>query len=127
MFVTDATEKKGINALKKEKYEKIDRYDLIQVLKIKPDSTFLMRVTGFSMINAGINSGDIVIADKNLIPKNGDIVIAEINKHLTIKRLRIEDNRYVLKAENENYKSIKINDDDTFNIWGVVRQSIQYV
>lgn len=127
MFVTDATKKNDINALKKEKYEKIDRFDLIQVLKINPDSSFLMRVTGFSMINAGINSGDIVVADKNLIPKSGDIVIAEINNRLTIKRLAIEDNRYVLKAENDNYKSIKINDDDTFNIWGVVRQSIQYV
>lgn len=122
MYISDATEKRDICSTTIDRFKKIDRTDVVQILKLNPDSTFLMRVTGFSMVNAGINSGDIVVADKKKVPKNGDIVIAEINKSLTIKRLIIENNRYVLKAENENYPTISIKDDDTLNIWGVVKK-----
>ncbi len=84
-----------------------------------------MKVKGNSMQNAGIYSGDMVIADKSIKPKSGDIVIAEINNKLTIKRLLISDKKLILKPENEFYNDIIVSESDIFFIWGVVTQNIK--
>src|SRR6187549_914745 len=56
-----------------------------QLIRNKP-ATYFMRVTGNSMINAGIYDGDIVIVDRSLKPQNGKIVIAVIDGELLIRR-----------------------------------------
>ena len=77
--------------------------DLNEHLISNPFSTFFLRVKGDSMINAGIKDKDLIIVDKSLIAKPGNIVIAMIDGEFTIKRLSIKNDELYLKAENHNY------------------------
>ncbi|MFA6991773.1 MAG: transcriptional repressor LexA [Candidatus Gracilibacteria bacterium] len=71
-----------------------------------PNNYFMLRVTGNSMIDAGIFEGDLVIANSKKQPQNGDIVVALIDEANTLKRLVKQNGRVYLKAENPQYKDI---------------------
>ncbi len=68
---------------------------------------FMLQVQGDSMIEAGINDGDYVIAKKQDVAKNGDIVIALLEDETTVKRYYQEDNTIKLQPENPAYSPIK--------------------
>ena len=95
------------------------KLDLNSLIK-HPADTFLVKVEGDSMINAGIQDGDILVVDKAIEPLNNKIVVANINGELTVKRLKIVGTKVYLLAENPNYKSIEINTILDFTIRGVV-------
>ena len=101
-----------------------ENIDLNEHLISNPFSTFFLRVKGESMINAGIKDKDLIIVDKSLIAKPGDIVIAMIDGEFTIKRLSIENDELYLKAENHNYPDFSFKDHIDVQIWGVVIYSI---
>jgi len=101
-----------------------ENIDLNEHLISNPFSTFFLRVKGESMINAGIKDKDLIIVDKSLIAKPGDIVIAMIDGEFTIKRLSIKNNELYLKAENHNYPDFKFKNHIDLQIWGVVIYSI---
>ena len=72
-----------------------------------PDQTFILRVTGQSMIDAGIFEGDMIIADAKKEPRVNDIVVALVDGENTVKRLIKDSNsNFLLKAENPNYTDI---------------------
>ena len=88
-------------------------------------STFLMKTSGDSMVDVGINDGDILVVDRSIEPKNRDIVIAILEGNLTVKRLIFKTNGLVvLKSENTSYKDIKIPESADLEIWGVVTSVI---
>ena len=88
-------------------------------------STFLMKTSGDSMVDVGINDGDILVVDRSIEPKNRDIVIAILEGNLTVKRLLFKTNgSVVLKSENIDYKDIKIPESADLEIWGVVTSAI---
>ena len=88
-------------------------------------STFLMKTSGDSMMDVGINDGDILVVDRSIEPKNRDIVIAILEGNLTVKRLLFKTNgSVVLKSENSAYKDIKIPESADLEIWGVVTSVI---
>ena len=88
-------------------------------------STFLMKTSGDSMMDVGINDGDILVVDRSIEPKNRDIVIAILEGNLTVKRLLFKTNgSVVLKSENTAYKDIKIPELADLEIWGVVTSAI---
>ena len=88
-------------------------------------STFLMKTSGDSMTNVGINDGDILVVDRSIEAKNRDIVIAILEGNLTVKRLLFKTNGLVvLKSENTAYKDIKIPESADLEIWGVVTSVI---
>lgn len=66
-------------------------------------NSFILRVTGESMIDAGIYEGDLVIASTKMEPKNGDIVVALIDTGNTLKRFVREGGKAYLRAENKDY------------------------
>jgi len=103
-----------------------EHIDLNEHLISNPFSTFFLRVKGESMINAGIKDEDLIIVDKSLVAKPGDIVIAMIDGEFTIKRLSMKNDELYLKAENHNYPdfSFKNHIDVDVQIWGVVLYSI---
>lgn len=103
------------------------RLDLNDYLIRNPAATFFVRVTGDSMMNAGIYSGDILVVDKALDPKDGNIIIAVINGELTVKRLTKLKNKIYLYPENSKYKPIEITEEMNFEVWGVVRTVIHSV
>ena len=88
-------------------------------------STFLMKASGDSMIEVGINHNDILLVDRSLDAKNRDIVIAIFEGNLTIKRLLIKTKgSVILKSENPLYKDIVIPEITDLEIWGVVTSVI---
>jgi DNA polymerase V len=88
-------------------------------------STFLMKTSGDSMIDVGINDGDILVVDRSIEAKNRDIVIAILEGNLTVKRLLFKTNGLVvLKSENIAHKDIKIPEFTDLEIWGVVTSVI---
>ena len=101
-----------------------ENIDLNEHLISNPFSTFFLRVKGESMINAGIKDKDLIIVDKSLIAKPGNIVIAMIDGEFTIKRLSIKNDELYLKAENHNYPDFSFKDHIDVQIWGVVIYSI---
>ena len=101
-----------------------ENIDLNEYLISNPFSTFFLRVKGDSMINAGIKDKDLIVVDKSLIAKPGDIVIAMIDGEFTIKRLSIKNDELYLKAENHNYPDFSFKNHIDVQIWGVVIYSI---
>ena len=101
-----------------------ENIDLNEHLISNPFSTFFLRVKGDSMINAGIKDKDLIIVDKSLIAKPGNIVIAMIDGEFTIKRLSIKNDELYLKAENHNYPDFSFKNHIDVQIWGVVIYSI---
>lgn len=99
--------------------------DLNKELVKHPSSTFYGRVSGDSMIDAGIYDGDILIIDKSLEPKDGDMAVCFIDGEFTIKYIKIEEKVIWLVPANENYKPIKATEDNDFLIWGIVTYSIK--
>ena len=88
-------------------------------------STFLMKTSGDSMMDVGINDGDILVVDRSIEPKNRDIVIAILEGNLTVKRLLFKaSGSILLKSENTAYKDIKISESADLEIWGVVTSAI---
>lgn len=69
----------------------------------KPDDSFLLRVTGDSMINAGIFEGDLVVVDQKGNWGEGDVVLAEIDNEWTLKILKKAKGKIYLEAANPNY------------------------
>lgn len=98
--------------------------DLNKHLIKHPAATFFVRVSGDSMINAGIYPNDILIVDRSLEAVNNKIVIAVLNGELTVKRLKLKDGEIFLYPENKNYSPIKIQENFDFEIWGVATNVI---
>ncbi len=97
-----------------------------QLIRNKP-ATFFMRVSGSSMINAGIYDGDIVIVDRSLKPQNGKIVIAVIDGEMLIRRYEKTMNSLRLVPETSKLSPIEVSEFCDFKIWGVVVYIIRNV
>jgi len=87
--------------------ELADTLSLDDLLINNPQATFMLKVSGDSMIEAGIMPGDMVIVDRSLGAKTGDIVIAEVDGAWTMKRFHKTGNKVVLLAANPKYKPIE--------------------
>ncbi|MBN2100493.1 translesion error-prone DNA polymerase V autoproteolytic subunit [Candidatus Dojkabacteria bacterium] len=94
--------------------------DISELLIKHPDATFFVRAEGYSMINAGIHPGDLLVVDRSLQPQNNSIVIACVDGEFTVKRLHKKDNALFLEPQNPKYKPTQITDSTEVEIWGVV-------
>lgn len=104
-----------------------DTLDLNEALIIKGHeaATFVLRVKGWSMMQAGIFDGDRIVVDRALNAVQGDVVVAVLNNDLTIKRLGMVDGDLALLPENPHFKPIVLRDGDTLEVWGVVTNSLR--
>jgi DNA polymerase V len=100
------------------------KLDLNEHLVRRPAATFFVRASGQSMRDAGIYDGDLLIIDRGVTPQSDDIVIAILQGDLTVKRLKKVAGKWHLAAENRDYPSLPIGEDDC-EIWGVVTHSIR--
>ena len=98
--------------------------DLNQELVKHPSSTFYGRVKGDSMIDAGVHDGDVLIIDKSLEPKDGDMAVCFIDGEFTIKYIKIEEKVIWLVPANKNFQPIRVTEDNNFLIWGIVTYCI---
>jgi len=83
-----------------------DVVSLDEYLVSNPNATFLVKVRGDSMIDAGIHEGDLVLIQKNLQPKDGDIVIAQVDGEWTLKYFKQKAKKAYLQAANQKYPTI---------------------
>jgi DNA polymerase V len=93
--------------------------DLNELCITRPAATYFVRASGDSMIEAGIFSGDILVVDRSLEARHGDIVIAEYGGELTVKKLELKP-RVCLMPMNKNYLPLIIPEGADLEIFGVV-------
>lgn len=99
--------------------------DLNQEVIRHPAATFYGRVNGDSMIDEGIDDGDLIVIDRAIEPADGDLAICCVEGEFTLKRLKIEPDRVWLLPANETFAPIMITDDSRFEIWGIVTYVIK--
>ena len=104
---------------------KQERISLDKELIKNKEATFFARVSGESMINAGLEDGDLIVIDRSIEPTNNKIAVCFIDGEFTVKRLLVKKNKIWLKPENTNYKAIEVNDDNELIIWGIVTNVIK--
>ncbi|MBI3332140.1 repressor LexA [Candidatus Peregrinibacteria bacterium] len=87
-------------------------------------ATFLLRVRGDSMIEAGINEGDLVVVERGATPRTDDVVVGVLDEEFTLKRLkRNKEGKYYFQAENKNYPELHAREE--LQVAGVVRGVIR--
>jgi len=96
------------------------RIDVLDKLIRHPQATYQMRVAGDSMRDLGIFDGDIILIDRAITPRNGHIVVAEIDGEFLVKKLVMRQGKMKLKAGNPTYADIIPREGQTLTIWGVV-------
>jgi DNA polymerase V len=103
------------------------RIDLNEHLVKDVTSTFIVRVTGQSMEQAGISDGDELVVNRALEPKDGSVVVAVLDGELTIKRLRLTPSGVVLQADNPRFPDIEVPALADLTIWGVATRCLHHV
>lgn len=106
---------------------KQERLSLDNMLVKNKLATFYARVSGQSMIGAGLDDNDLLVIDRSLEPANNKIAVCFLDGEFTVKRLKVEPDGVWLQPENENYKPIKITEENDFVIWGIVTNVIKKV
>lgn len=100
-----------------------EKLDLIKLLVKHKAATFFFRVDGVSMVDSGMDEGDIIIVDRAIEPYNNCKAVCYIDGEYTVKRVEMSDKGVRLMPANENntsYKPIEVSPDNQFIIWGVV-------
>ena len=97
-----------------------NKLDLNEYLIQHPTATYIVKANGPSMTDAGILSGDLLIVDRSITPRNDNIVIASIFGDLTVKKLKKKDQSLFLISANSEYPSIQVKEEMECFIWGVV-------
>tara|TARA_B100000963_G_C22638135_1_gene678707 strand:+ start:357 stop:788 length:432 start_codon:yes stop_codon:yes gene_type:complete len=103
------------------------RISLDRELVKNKEATFYARVSGDSMVGAGLDDGDLLVIDRSKNPENGKIAICLVDGEFTVKRIVRKDSKLYLKPENRNYNEIEIKDDDQLIIWGIVTYVIKKI
>lgn len=103
--------------------ELVDVLSLDEFLVTRPNATFMLTVSGDSMIDAGIHPGDIVLVEKGTAPASGDIVVAQVDGEWTMKYY-VKD-RGVVRLEPANKKFKPIVPRNSLVIGGVVRSLVR--
>ncbi|MDX1530029.1 MAG: translesion error-prone DNA polymerase V autoproteolytic subunit [Rhodothermales bacterium] len=111
--------------------DQVDRVlDLNDLCVEHPAATYFVRVSGESMTGAGIHDGDVLVVDRSLEPRSGDVVVAALDGEHLVKRLRVVEyggregrpvtRRVYLEAEHAAYPSVEVKDGHDLVVWGVV-------
>lgn len=102
----------------------IEKYlDLNELLIHHQHATYFCKISGDSMIEASINSGDLIIVDSNYTPINGDIVVVSVDGEFIIRYFTHQKNQIILTAANPEYEKIIV-DAERVSVWGVVTSVI---
>lgn len=103
------------------------RISLDRTLVKNKEATFYAKVSGQSMVGAGLDDGDLLIVDRSLEPEHNKIAVCFIDGEFTVKRLILEADCIYLQPENPDYKPIKVTEDNDLQIWGIVTHVIKKI
>ena len=104
-----------------------EKLDLNEELIRHPAATFYARVKGHSMKDACIQDGDLLVIDKAQEPKDGCVAVCAIDGEFTLKRLAVEKDGIYLMPANDEFKPIKITEENDFLVWGIVAYVVHKV
>lgn len=91
------------------------------------ESTFYARATGNSLKDAGVHEGDILVVDKALGPRDGDMAVCCVAGEFTLKFIEIHKDYLMLRPANHDYQPIRVSLEDDFSVWGIVTYVIHKV
>lgn len=103
------------------------KISLDKTLVRNKEATFYARVSGQSMIGAGLDDGDLLVVDRSLEPEHNKIAVCFLDGEFTVKRLKVENDCVCLLPENPTYKPIEITEENDFQIWGIVTHVIKKI
>jgi DNA polymerase V len=103
----------------------VTRLDLNDILIKHPQATFLMRVAGTAMREAGIDDGDVVLVDRAITPAHGHVVVAVVEDEFVCRRLFKQCADVRLLATNPGSADIVPHDGQELQVWGVVTTAIK--
>ena len=102
--------------------ESRETLDLNELCIQHPTATYFVRASGDSMIDAGIHCDDVLVVDRSITARQGDIVVANLDHSFTVKKLELSPSLRLLpmnKAD-QDYSPIEIDEDSSFDVFGVV-------
>jgi len=107
-----------------------EKIDLNEILIKHPYYTFIAQADGDCLEGANISNGDLIIVDKSLKPKDGNLAVCFIDGDFTLKRVLFQkDNVFLVPDPSDKnkhkYKPIIVTEDNRFIIWGIVTYSIK--
>lgn len=96
--------------------------DLNDHLIRHPAATFFLRAEGESMRSAGIHPGDLLVVDRAIEPRDGSVVVAAVDGHLTVKRLQLREGSAWLAPDTDDpaHAAIPLSEATDCRVWGVV-------
>ena len=101
-----------------------DEIDLQRLLIANRPATFLVRVAGDSMLLARLHDGDLAVVDRSLTPRNGDVIVVDIDGECSFKVWRRQGPCVVLSFANPRFPEFRLAPDAVVEVWGVVSGSI---
>jgi len=101
------------------------RIDILDKIILHPSATYVMRVSGDSMVGYGIFDDDILLVDRAIRPRHGHIVVANLDNEFVVKYLWKKNGAIKLKAGNPTFADIVPKEGQTLHVWGVVLTSIK--
>lgn len=108
-----------------EDYLEYIALDINQTVIKNPSATFFGRVKGYSMKDAGVDDGDLLVIDKSLPYRKDALAVCFINGAFTLKRINIENKILLLMPANPEFQPIEVKEDDQFMVWGIVSYVIK--
>ena len=103
------------------------RISLDRELVKNKEATFYARVSGDSMVGAGLEDGDLLVIDRSMSPVNGKIAVCLVDGEFTVKRIKKIKKNFYLMPENKNYNPIEIKEGNELIVWGIVAYVIKKV
>lgn len=104
-----------------------DKISLDNYVVKNKEATFYARLRGTSMVEAGFDEGDLLVIDRSLEPTDNKIAVCFVDGDFTVKRVRVTTDGAWLLPYNKNLKPIKITEENTFIIWGIVTYIVKKV
>ena len=95
--------------------------DLNKELIKNPATSYIVRVIGDSMIDEGIDEGDLLVVDRSLYPAEKNITVCMVDGEFALKRIIQKDGQIYLKSGNPKYEPIHVQNPDKLQVFGVVR------
>lgn len=119
-LIEDATVHAGIPSPVQEAYQS-QPIDLNKELVKHPATTFIVKVVGDSMIDEGIDDGDMLIVDRDAFPTESNIAVCIVEGEFALKRIVQRKGKVYLMPGNENYPPIEVTNPEDLRVWGVVQ------
>jgi DNA polymerase V len=100
-----------------------ERISLLSFLSGNPTATFYVLLEGDSMVDFNLFEGDLLVIDRSLEVRSGDIILANLDNEFTVKMLEITESGARLVPGNKKYEPVTItkNSELELLVWGVVR------